>query len=481
MLVLLMKHYPILLAGQELDTQTKVEIQNPYTGEVAATVAYASKDNILDAIDKAYKIFPVTRKIPSFKRAEILLSVAEQLKANSDEFAKTIVEECGKPLFYAKGEVKRCIDTFTIAAEECKRIQGDFFSLDAVVRGKDRYAITQRFPEGVVAGISPFNFPLNLVAHKIAPALAVGAPIILKPSPRTPLSALLLGNLIANTEWPKDAISVIPCANNDASVLVEDPRIKVLSFTGSAVVGWSLKKQCGTKKLILELGGNAGVIVHSDANLKNAAERTVMGSFAYSGQVCISVQRIYVQESVFDEFIKYFKEETEKLVTGDPMDPKTTFSVMINEDNAIRIENWINEAKKSGAKVLVGGERKGSYFPPTVLTEVPKDAKVVCVEAFGPVVVIEKYKEFDEAIKIVEDSDFGLQAGVFTQDISNILKAYDEINVGGLMINDVPTFRVDQMPYGGNKDSGFGREGLKYSMEEYSQIRLLMINESSPK
>ena len=474
-----MKHYPILLAGQEVDTDSKVNVVNPYNNETVATIAYGSKEHLVKAIDKASAAFELTRKIPSFKRAQILLSIVDQLRSNLDEFARTISLESGKPMFYAKGEVNRSIDTFTIAAEECKRIQGDFFSLDAVSSGKDRYAITQRFPEGVVAGISPFNFPLNLVAHKIAPALAVGSPIILKPASKTPLSALMLGNLIKNTEWPKEAISVIPCKGSDAAPLVEDPRVKVLSFTGSAEVGWGLKRRCGRKKIILELGGNAGVIVHSDADLRYAAERSVMGSFAYSGQVCISVQRIYVQESVFDEFVKLFKEETEKLVIGDPLDPKTTFSVMVDEENAIRIDNWVNEAKKTGAKVLVGGERKDCYYPPTALTDVPDQAKVVCLEAFGPIVVIEKYKEFSKAIKLVENSTFGLQCGVFTKDISNILNAFGEINVGGVMINDVPTFRVDQMPYGGNKESGFGREGIKYSMEEYCQIRLLMVNESN--
>ncbi len=473
-----MKHYPILLAGKEKDTDSKVDIINPFNNEAFATVAYGKKEHLFEALDKANESFNKTRKIPSFKRAEILLSIATQLRENLDEFAKTIALESGKPLFYAKGEVNRCINTFTIAAEESKRIHGEYFSLDAVSTGENRYAITQHFPEGVVLGISPFNFPLNMVAHKIAPALAVGAPIILKPASKTPLSALMLGKLITNTEWPKEAISVIPCKGSDVTPLVEDPRIKVLSFTGSAEIGWGLKKKCGKKKIILELGGNAGVIVHKDSNLKYAAQRCVMGSFAYSGQVCISVQRIYVQETVFDEFVKFFKEETEKLVIGDPLDPKTTFSVMVDEENAIRIENWVNEAKKTGAEVLAGGERKDCYYPPTALTNVPEQEKIVCLEAFGPLVVIEKYKEFNEAIRLVENSDFGLQCGVFTQDVSNALKAFEEINVGGVMLNDVPTFRVDQMPYGGNKDSGFGREGIKYSMEEYCQLRLLTINES---
>ncbi len=477
----MVKHYPILLAGKEIESETKVNIINPYNKEIVATTSYGTKENLLEAITKASSVFPITRKIPSFKRAQILLSIADQLRENFDDFAKTISLESGKPLFYAKGEVNRCIDTFTIAAEESKRIQGEFFSLDGVTSGKDRFAITQRFPEGVVVGISPFNFPLNLVAHKIAPAIAIGSPIILKPSEKTPLSALKLGKLITNTEWPKDAISVIPCKGADTLPLVEDSRVKVLSFTGSADVGWTLKKICGKKKIILELGGNAGVIVHSDANLKYAAERCVMGSFSYSGQVCISVQRIFVQESVFDEFIKYFKEETEKLVIGDPLDPKTTFSVMIDEQNAIRIESWIKEALKAGAEILIGGERKGGYYPPTALTNVPETEKIVCLEAFGPVVVIEKYKEFTDAVRSIEKTDFGLQSGVFTQDISNVLIAFEEINVGGVIVNDVPTFRVDQMPYGGNKDSGFGREGIKYSMEEYCQIRLLTINESYKK
>ena len=473
-----MNHYPLIVGGLEIESPKKLSILNPYNQEVFATVSLADSSHLEIAIDKADKIFSTVRHLPSVVKSEILLSIAQQLQANADEFAKIIALESGKPLFYAKGEVTRCVDTFTIAAEETKRLNGEFFSLDAVKSGKDRFALTKLFPEGPVVGISPFNFPLNLVAHKIAPALAVGAPVILKPASKTPISALMLGKLIMNTEWPKDAISIVPCSGKDAKPLVEDPRIKILSFTGSAEVGWNLKRTCGQKKTILELGGNAGVIVHSDADLDYAAQRCVMGSFSYSGQVCISVQRIYVEQSIFGQFIDKFKSETEKLVIGDPLDPKTTFSAMVDEENAIRIEKWVNEAVTSGAKVLVGGKRNKTMYPPTALTNVPKTEKVVCDEAFGPLVVIEPYSNFNDAVKMVEDSDFGLQAGVFTNDITRILKAYDGINTGGIMINDVPTFRVDQMPYGGNKNSGFGREGIKYSMQEYCHIRLLTINES---
>ena len=468
----------MILAGKEIETEKELPIINPYNNEEFAVVSLGTKEHLQEAIEKASESFKKTKKLPSNIRSEILLNVAKQLRENADEFARTIALESGKPLFYAKGEVNRCVDTFTIASEECKRIHGDFFSLDAVVNGKNRFALTQHFPEGVVLGISPFNFPLNLVAHKIAPALAVGSPIILKPASKTPLSALMLGKLIVKTEWPNEALSIIPCKGSDITPLVEDPRIKVLSFTGSAEIGWNLKKRCGKKKIILELGGNAGVIVHADANLKYAAQRSVMGSFAYSGQVCISVQRIYVHEKVFDEFIQLFKEETEKLVIGDPLDPKTTFSAMVDEENAMRIEKWVQEAVEAGATIIVGGKRNGTTYSPTALTNVPETEKIVCQEAFGPVVVIEKYTDFSQAVTKVENSDFGLQCGVFTQDITNILTAFGEINVGGVMINDVPTFRVDQMPYGGNKDSGFGREGIKYSMEEYCQLRLLMVNES---
>jgi glyceraldehyde-3-phosphate dehydrogenase (NADP+) len=287
----------------------------------------------------------------------------------------------------------------------------------------------------------------------------------------------MLGKLILNTEWPKEAISVIPCSGKDASVLVEDPRIKILSFTGSAEVGWSLKKNCGNKKIILELGGNAGVIVHSDADIDYAIERCVIGSFSYSGQVCISVQRIYVQKNIFEIFSTKFIEKTEKFVIGDPKDIKTTFSSMIDEENAIRVEKWVQEAINVGSKVLVGGLRKNTMYPPTALTNVPSTEKIVCQEVFGPVVVIEPYNTFAEALDLVDNSEFGLQAGVFTHDIRNIMQSYEKINAGGIMINDVPTFRVDQMPYGGNKDSGFGREGIKYSIQEYCHLKLLVINE----
>jgi glyceraldehyde-3-phosphate dehydrogenase (NADP+) len=300
----------------------------------------------------------------------------------------------------------------------------------------------------------------------------------LKPASSTPLSALKLGKFISNTEWPKDAISIIPCSGRSASPLVEDPRVKVLTFTGSAEVGWNLKARCGQKKIILELGGNAGVIVHSDSDLKQAAQKNVVGAFAYSGQVCISVQRIYVHQPAFDDFMRYFKEETEKLVTGDPIDPTTTFSAMIDEENAIRVEQWVDEAVKAGGEVVVGGKRNGTTYPPTALTNVPVQEKVVCQEVFGPVVVIEPYQDFTKAVELVNNSDFGLQAGVFTQNISRILQAYDEIDAGGIMINETSQFRVDQMPYGGNKESGFVREGLRYTMEEYCHIRHLLINES---
>ncbi|OLS21524.1 MAG: Lactaldehyde dehydrogenase [Candidatus Heimdallarchaeota archaeon LC_3] len=473
-----MKHYPILLAGKERETKNKIEVINPYNQEVYATVAYADESHLLKAIDSAYTIFPVTRKIPSYKKSDICLSVAKQISERVDEIAEIIASESGKPMIYAKSEVLRCIDTFTIAAEESKRICGEFSSLDAVSRGVDRLSITQHYPVGVVAGISPFNFPLNLVAHKIAPALAVGSPIILKPASSTPVSALTLGKIITNTEWPKEGISIIPCSGKNARPLVEDPRVKILSFTGSALVGWNLKAQCGKKKIILELGGTSGVIVHSDANVKIAAQKNVVGAFAYSGQVCISVQRIFVHNPVFEEFVKYFKEETEKLITGDPLNPETTFSAMIDKENAIRVEQWVNEAVNAGAKVIIGGKREGATYPPTALTNVPTKEKVVCQEVFGPIVIIESYENYSKAIEKVNDSDFGLQAGVFTQDISRILEAYDKIDAGGIMINETSQFRVDQMPYGGNKDSGFGREGIRYSMEEYCHIKHLMLNES---
>jgi glyceraldehyde-3-phosphate dehydrogenase (NADP+) len=473
-----MQHYQMIIGGKEVESDEKIEIINPFTQTPFATVSYGDVTHCIEAIEFANSVVGVTKALPSYKRSEICLAIASQLKKRKNEFAKIISSESGKPLVYSIGEVERCIDTFTIASEEAKRIGGDFFPLDAVSRGEDRYAITHRFPEGIVAGITPFNFPLNLVAHKIAPAIAVGAPIILKPASSTPITAITLGKIISETDWPREAISIIPCTGKNAKPLVEDPRVKVISFTGSADVGWAIKQRCGKKKVILELGGNAGVIIDKDANLQYASKRCVMGSFAYSGQVCISVQRMYVHVSVFDEFVDLFKKETEKLIIGDPLDPTTTFSAMIDEDNAKRVQDWVERAVFAGAEVLFGGERVGSMYPPTALTNVPVNEKVVCEEVFGPVVVIEKFSDFNEAVERVEDSEFGLQAGVFTKDISKILTAFKNINAGGIMINDVPTFRVDQMPYGGNKNSGFGREGIKYTIEKYTQLRLLMINES---
>ena len=470
----------LILAGNKNFSSIKKEIINPYTNLPIKTVNFATKDQLKEAVEKAVKSFDETRKLPSNMRAKICFDIAKKINERESEFIDTIIKESGKPYVYAKGEFKRCIDTFTIAGEEAKRMDGHFFSLDAVTSGENRQALTKRFPEGIVLGITPFNFPLNLVAHKIAPAIAVGNPIIIKPASKTPLTALLLGSIIMETDWPRDAISVLPCDSRIASLLVEDPYIKILSFTGSPDVGWALKKQCGKKKIILELGGNAGVIVHKDMNEKMAyiIDRCVVGSFAFSGQVCISVQRIFVHNLLFGEFIEAFKQKTSNLVTGDPLDEKTNFAVMIDEENAIRIEEWVTEAVKNGAKIIIGGKREGSFYQPTILTNVKTTDKVCSSEAFGPIVIVEKYNDFENALQMINDSEYGLQAGIFTNDINLILKAYDVLDVGGVIINDVPIFRVDQMPYGGNKNSGFGREGIKYTMEEYSNIKLMVINQN---
>lgn len=469
----------LIIGGKLIETDDIREIINPFDNSIVDLVSFGNFEIMNNAIDIAHKSFEVTKKLTSYQRSNICLSIVQKIKERKQELAKSITLESGKPLMYSIGEVERCMDTFTIAGDEAKRRVGEYFSLDSVSRGFNRDAITQKFPDGVIAGITPFNFPLNLVAHKIAPAIAVGAPFIIKPSSKTPITALLLGEIIIETEWPKEAINIIPCSAKVASkTLVVDHRVKILTFTGSAEVGWTLKQSCGKKKILLELGGNAGVIIHKDAPIDYSVERCTMGSFAYSGQVCISIQRIYVHEDVYDEFISKFKDLSLSLKIGNPLDPEISFSCMVDKPNVLRINDWIQESIKSGSKLLFGGKVKGLICYPTALTNVSKNDKLNILEAFGPVIVIEKYKNFDNALIRINDSNFGLQAGVFTNDINLIMKSYQELNVGGVIINDVPTFRVDQMPYGGNKDSGFGREGIKYTMEEYCSVKLLVLNQS---
>jgi glyceraldehyde-3-phosphate dehydrogenase (NADP+) len=472
----MVKEYPFLVGGERRFSAERVEIRSPYDQQVVGVVSYASARDVEEAIARAASAFETTRRLPSYARAEVCRRVASELTARKEELAELITLEAGKPIRDARTEVTRAITTFTVAAEEAKRMGGELLPLDWLSGSENRWALVRRFPIGPILGITPFNFPLNLVAHKVAPALASGNPIIIKPAPQTPLSALRLGEIVHHAGWPDGGISVLPCSNDVAGQMLADERIRMLSFTGSAQVGWMLKARVPKKKVVLELGGNAAVIVHEDADLDYAARRSVQGGFGYAGQTCISVQRIYVHESVAEPFLTRVLDGVRNLIVGDPREETTDVGPMISVTAAERAERWIREAVEAGAKVLVGGERSGAFLMPTVLTDVTPEMKVSCEEVFAPVVVVSRYADFEEAIRQVNASRYGLQAGVFTRDVKRIFRAYEAIDVGGLIINDVPTYRADHMPYGGVKESGFGREGVRYAIEEMTEPRVLVMN-----
>jgi len=411
----------------------------------------------------------------SQQRADVLHKIVEGITARREEFARTICQEASKPIRTARVEVDRAIYTFQVAAEESTRIYGEYIPLDTLESAAGRWGLVRRFPLGPVFGITPFNFPLNLVAHKVAPAIAAGCPIILKPAPQTPISSFLLAEIVQESGWPEGALAVMPLSNDDAGILVADDRIKLLTFTGSAAVGWQLKSRAGKKRVTLELGGNAGVIVHSDADVQYAAQRCVAGGFSYGGQTCISVQRILAHEAVFQKFTEQLLNGVRKLKSGDPMLETTDVPPLIREQDAVRVVEWIDEAVQSGAKLLCGGKRKGALVEPTVLTDTTPNMRVNCAEIFGPVVTVESYETFDEALSSVNNSVYGLQAGIMTHDARLIQTAFEELEVGSVIVGDVPTFRVDQMPYGGVKDSGLGREGLRYAIEDMTERKLLVM------
>lgn len=469
-----MKNYKIYVGGEFKETSDKLLVNNPFTGEIVAKTYIAGKVELEFAIEKARAVKEELKNLPSFKKYEILSDIAEEILNKREYLAAILSQEAGKPLRYALGEIDRAAQTFIIASEECKRMPGETMSIDWTPSGIGKEALVKYFPVGLIAGIAPFNFPLNLAVHKIAPAIATGNAIILKPARSTPLSVLELAKIIHKTALPKGAISVLPMDREAGNQLVTDYRIDMLSFTGSPAVGWRMKRDAGRKKVLLELGGNAGVIVSKSADLDLAVSKTVVGGYAYSGQVCIHVQRIYVHDSIFDAFVKKFVSKLEVMKMGDPASSETDISSMIDEENAIRVEEWVNEAVDDGAKVLFGGNRKGNYFEPTLLTDTKREMKVCGLEIFGPVVTVEKYSEFSNAVDMLNDSDFGLQAGIFTNLLNEMNLGFHNLDVGGVIINDVPTFRVDHMPYGGVKNSGNGREGVKYAMREMLEPRLLV-------
>jgi glyceraldehyde-3-phosphate dehydrogenase (NADP+) len=471
---------PFLSAGRWQHTATTAKIFNPFDGRLLAEVCQAGSGEIEAAVQSTIEGARLMRNQPSHARSALLHKIADLLHARRDDCARIMAEEAGKPITDARREVGRAVQTFTVAAEEAKRIGGEVVPLDWTPGTEAYWGVTRRFPLGAILGITPFNFPINLVAHKVAPALAAGNAILIKPAPQTPLTALLLGELALEAGLPPGALNVVPCGNDMAGRLVADTRFKLLSFTGSAQVGWMLKAKSGKKKVVLELGGNAGVIIEPDADLDVAAQRCATGGFAYAGQTCISVQRILVHESIVEAFTAKLLALVSQLKSGDPFDEATVVGPLINPAATERVESWIKEAVAQGATVLAGATRTGSVLDATVLTKVNATMKVSCEEIFGPLVTITPYAKFEQALALLNNSPYGLQAGVFTQDINRIFSAFRDLEVGAVLANDIPTFRADHMPYGGVKDSGMGREGVKYAIEEMTEPRLLVLNLKRP-
>jgi len=469
-----LKKFEIYVGGEFTRTSTELKVTNPYNQEVIGKTWLAGPQELEEAIERAQEAQQALREMPSYRKYESLQHISNEIFKNRDVFAHLISAESGKPMKSALAEVDRASQIFLVAAEESKRLPTEVFSIDWTPAGAGKEGMVKHFPIGLIAAISPFNFPLNLAVHKIAPAIASGNPIILKPSRNTPLSVLELAKIIHRSPLPRGVLSVLPMDRESGNQLVTDPRFKMLSFTGSAEVGWKMKNSAGIKKVVLELGGNASVIISPSANLQIAIPKSVNGAFGFSGQVCIHLQRIFVHESLFEQFVEQFVEKTKSLKVGNPADVNTDISVMIDEENAARVEEWIEEAEHAGAEIICGGRRLGCFVQPTVLTGTDRNMKVRSKEVFGPVVCIEKYKTIDEAIQLSNDSEFGLQAGIFTNEIKEMNQAYQQLEVGGVIINDVPSFRVDHMPYGGIKNSGVGREGVKYAIHEMLEPKLLV-------
>lgn len=474
----LARHYPYYLANRAIQANTDLEVLDKYTGKVATRTAFADRATMRKAVVAAHAARDAMARFPPDARRDVLEHCVTRFRERADELALALCIEAGKPIKDARGEVERLIDTFRIAAGEATRIGGEVLELQLSARTRGYRGMTRRVPIGACAFITPFNFPLNLVAHKVAPAIAAGCPFVLKPAAKTPVGALIIGEVLAETDLPRGAFSVLPCSNDDAAVLVEDDRIALLSFTGG-LVGWDLKARAGKKKVTLELGGNAACIVDAEpgASLDHVVERLVFGAYYQSGQSCISVQRILAHADVYDALRRKLKHAVDALRMGDPRKPSTFIGPVIDEEAAKRLEGWIGAAIKGGAKQLCGGPRRGNRLPATLLEKVPHDADVYRKEAFGPVACLEPFDDYDDALARVNDSDFGLQAGVFTARLDHAMRAWDRIDAGGVIVGDVPSFRVDNMPYGGVRDSGLGREGVRYAIEDMSELRLLVIRD----
>ncbi len=469
--------YPFFVAGRWETSNQPLPVLSPYDGSTVGVTYVANDRQIEDAIESAVAAYPRLRAMPTYVRADLLCEIRTRLRAARDLLAQLITRESGKPITEAYAEVDRCLLTFETAAEEAKRVVGEVLPLDLAPSALCHVGITRRFPIGPILAITPFNFPLNLPAHKVAPALAAGNPVVLKPSSKTPLTWLKVAELCHEAGLPPGALSVLPATSEGADRLVRDDRFKLITFTGSAPVGWQIKARAGRKRVLLELGGNAGVIVDSDADVSFAAERVVAGGYAFAGQVCISVQRTFIHRDVFDDFARDVVRRVRQLKVGDPEDPQTEVGPVIDADAVQRIITWIQEAVTGGATLLTGGRVLGhNLIEPAVLMNVPPASKLYCAEAFAPVVSLFRFDDFDRAIERLNESPYGLQAAVFTRNLEHAFAAFEKIEAGGVIVNDSPSFRIDPMPYGGMKESGLGREGLRYAIQEMTEPKLLVIN-----
>ncbi len=468
--------HPIFVAGQWVDSPDVLVIENPADPTTPAGTTYnATAAQYEEAVTAAQAAFEVTRRLPAYERGRTLRDISAGIRERREELGRLIALEAGKPIRDALVEVDRAVLTFRLGAEEAERMTGEVIPLDLLPSSKDRVGITRRFPIGPIAAISPFNFPLNLAAHKLAPAIASGNPIVLKPPSRDPLTMLTVAEIIEAAGAPVGSVSVLPMTRELGDRMVEDERFKLLTFTGSPAVGWRMKERAGKKKVVLELGGNAGVIIDASADIDWAVRRNVVGAFAYAGQVCISVQRMMIHEAIWDVFMDRFVEAAGALKLGDPLDPTTDLGPMVDAAAAARTQRWVDEAVEMGGTVRLGGRADGTFFPPTILTDVPLHAHVCADEAFAPLIVASKFSDLDTAIAMVNDSAFGLQTGLFTNDLAGAWRAFGELEVGGVIVNDVPTYRIDHMPYGGVKDSGLGREGLRWAMEDMTELRIMVL------
>jgi glyceraldehyde-3-phosphate dehydrogenase (NADP+) len=470
------KPHPIYLAGRWVESPDVLEVANPANADAPAGSTFtATEAQYEEAVTAAVAAFDTTRTLPAYERGRILREISAGIKARREELGRLIALEAGKPIRDALVEVDRAVLTFRLGAEEAERMTGELIPLDLLPSSKDRVGITRRFPIGPIAAISPFNFPLNLAAHKLSPAIASGNPIVLKPPSKDPLTMLTVAEIVESAGVPDGMVSILPMTRELGDRMVSDERFKLLTFTGSPSVGWRMKERAGKKKVVLELGGNAAVIVDRTADLDWAVRRILVGAYAYAGQVCISVQRMFVDEAIWDAFMDKFLAGVAALKVGDPLDPSTDVGPMVDEHQASRTQRWVDEAVALGGRLLAGGRADGTFFPPTVLADVPVTAQVCSNEAFAPIVVAAPFSSLDEAIGKVNDSMFGLQTGVFTNDLAGAWRAFAELEVGGVIVNDIPTYRIDHMPYGGVKDSGLGREGLRWAIEDMTEIRIMVL------